>query len=110
MPAEASWTKPLRPDSSAPMAVVTMPSTVTGVPSARALASATESGEAVGSGVVSGVGLGVGSGVGLGVGSGVGLGVGSGVELGVGSGVELGAGGGGWGGVGVSLRFGLPGS
>ena len=64
MPPLLSWTNPIRPDSIAPSAVVSVPRTVAGVPSGSARTSA-----------IGRIGLGVGSGVGVG-GTGVGVGVG----------------------------------
>ena len=95
MPPVSSWTKPARPDSSAPSAVVRTPRIVTIVPSAVARASAMDTalGVGVGVGVDFSVGVAVGAGVGLGVGAGVGVAAGVGAGDGPGVGVGVGRGG-----------------
>src|SRR5260221_2900233 len=92
IPAVASWMNPVRPDSRAPRAVVSVPSITAVVPSpwARASRIGTIKGVGTGVGVGSTVGLGVGSGVGVGVGSGVGASVGSAVGVIVSVGAGLG--------------------
>ena len=78
MPPLSSWTKAVRPPSSAPSLVMSTPRIVAGLPSARARAFAMVIGAG---GVADGDGASVGVGVGARVGAGVsvGIGVGSGV-------------------------------